>query len=433
MKTLSSLALLSIAMLLPQAALAADAAVELVAGRQSGANCDPVGRNATPVSENRFKPGSEALRLSAGGSLTLRFFGENFDQISDAPILLASSGGGLTAQLGSGRGTAAENRSLHCIERGSRDIEFRDSTATRFNQVGVSVFKLQLRLPGGRLSEVIKVERHPLPALNVELTGNENISIPCGSGLTGTLTASASLVSLKLPRGAAGEAGCAAGGQLRATQTLSLPATLGGRKYHFVLEGFQFYGATPATPFIGSAGDYNYASDPLGPSPTTVQWGTGSARQAHKDFSDKVKLTAVTGGVGSFEVAMDLDETPVFATGPVFSPRPPLRADQSFRVSFNIGSPNPSGQLITYRLSDAQCFIDGGASGYVPGLAFSTVTVPANSRTVSLNLRVSPEAVARGCINPPDRPHALEAWVGNANLNITENPFYINGPIHIVN
>ena len=130
---------------------------------------------------------------------------------------------------------------------------------------------------------------------------------------------------------------------------------------------------------------------------------------------------------------MDLDETPVFATGPVFSPRPPLRADQSFRVSFNIGSPNPSGQLITYRLSDAQCFMDGGASGYVPGLAFSTVTVPANSRTVSLNLRVSPEAVARGCINPPDRPHALEAWVGNANLNITENPFYINGPIHIVN
>ena len=418
------------------AAAAPSTKINLIAPANTAGNCKTQ-MPATATAENRWASvdsRGEAIRLAAGRSIVVDVYGTDLDQVSSAIVINGQNSLPLEVRLdpqGRSRRDAKRNLTSHCIEAGSVQLSF----ATPDTQSKVSEHKLVLKLSDGRETEPVKIQVFPLP--EVKLILNENLNrfrnFAC-AGATGSVEASSDSFRVTFPAGAGGDNRCAAG-ELAGEQIMRLPQELGGHKYHFVKSFTQTFVASRESTCLALSRPFeslDYLNDPIGAKP--IRFPFGPLNLSHQSCQGTI-IFERTGGapVAKFSSKLTLDPTPVFATGPVFFPRPiPARPGSSFRVTFNIGSPNPTGQLITYRLTDSQCFRAGRNTSYAPGLPFNTVTVPAERRSVTFELQVVPDAIERGCsTSGAVLPHALEAWAGNANLSVTANPFYINGPIKI--
>lgn len=333
---------------------------------------------------------------------------------------------------------------------GGATIPYAKLSFNASNAAGIRVFKASFRNTAGE-SDSLKIEVHAMPSLSVRFAPGARLDSDCLLQGGGGIRISPQEFQMQLPANAMANNSPQCRARAAAIQTLRLPETLAGGetrgRYHFVTDtpspGVPYelrlnptttsVGSTTYTQVVNVVEGYSYSRDPIGEKPVNINFIPHFILALHESVSGKVYAHTMGGDEPAFAADIKVDSTPAFTTGPEFSPRPPFRSGQNFRVTFNLGSPNPNGETVQYRLDDARCFEAANANtAYAAGAAIQRVSVPARRRAASIDLRVIRDAPAFCFPAPGTPPLALEAWAGvNADLAERRNPFYINGPITI--
>lgn len=432
------------AVLLTAASAPAHAAPTMAVERISTGQqyCELGDVQGTATTENDYKnSGRTALRLSAGLH-KLWAFGPLLDTLPTGPaqVKKGSKAPTLTAKVAyPQRVNCADGRSVGRVEL-TFAVEIPTDQADKY--------EVALTSSNGQQTS-LRVEAYALPDITLRFQNSGALPQNCLSFPDGAMEVAPSGFRLQLPT-AASRPGFDHSCVVRApgVQTMRMPDSLRGQRYHFAHE--LYTAAVPQLRFnsrltaVGSTQynealtllePYNYIRDAIGDKPVTINFLVNPLRNLHEDTSGAIEIVTLAGVRKVMEAKVLVNATPAFATGPEFAPRPaPLRPGQSFRVSFNIASPNPRGDSVLYRLTEPQCYESANpATPYNATLPLQKIAIPATRRSTQIQLRVVANPPAACFVAAGSPPLALEAWPGErADLNARANPLYINGPISIV-